>query len=112
MRDDSFNERAVLLFGATGALGHGLAEAFCDAGASVTGVDRFEPHADRTLPGVTYRTTDVTDDGEVAALFADQPAPWAVVNTVGGFAPQRPLTELDPAELTGQLTLNLLTAAL
>jgi NAD(P)-dependent dehydrogenase (short-subunit alcohol dehydrogenase family) len=35
-----------------------------------------------------------------------------VVNTVGGFAPQRPLAELNPAELTGQLTLNLVTAAL
>ena len=40
------------------------------------------------------------------------PAPWAVINTVGGFAARTPLTELDPAVLTGQLELNLLTAAL
>jgi len=38
--------------------------------------------------------------------------PWAVINTVGGYAPHTPLSELDPAELTGQLSLNLVTAAL
>lgn len=112
MPDDSFSGRAVLVFGAGGALGHGVAEAFADAGALVTGVDKFEPHADRKLPGVSYRTADVTDDAEVAALFADVGVPWAVINTVGGFAPNRPLTELDAAELAGQLSLNLITAAL
>ena len=112
MFHDSFKDRAVLVFGASGSLGHGVAEAFAGAGASVTGVDRFEPHAGRQVPGVGYRTTAVTDDVEVSALFASLPAPWAVINTVGGFAPHRPLTELDQAELVGQLSLNLLTAAL
>jgi NAD(P)-dependent dehydrogenase (short-subunit alcohol dehydrogenase family) len=111
MPHDSFAGLTVLVFGAGGALGHGVAEAFAGAGASVTGVDRFEPHADRRLPGVSYRTANVTDDAEVGALFADVARPWAVINTVGGFAPNRPLTQFDPAELTGQLNLNLLTAA-
>lgn len=111
MPQQSFTGRTVFVFGAGGALGHGVAEAFADAGASVTGVDKSEPHAGRQLPGVSYRTADVTDDAEVAALFAGVAAPWAVINTVGGFAPFRPLADLDPAELTGQLTLNLLTAA-
>jgi NAD(P)-dependent dehydrogenase (short-subunit alcohol dehydrogenase family) len=111
MPHDSFAGLTVLVFGAGGALGHGVAEAFAGAGASVTGVDRFEPHADRRLPGVSYRSADVTDDAEVGVLFADVTRPWAVINTVGGFAPNRPLTQLDPAELTGQLNLNLLTAA-
>ena len=112
MPHDDFSGRPVLIFGAGGALGHGVAEAFADAGASVTGVDKFDPHADRKLPGVSYRTADVTDDGELASLFAGVGAPWAVINTVGGFAPHRPLAELDPAELTGQLALNLISAAL
>ena len=112
MPHDSFTGRAVFVFGAGGALGHGVAEAFADAGASVTGVDKHDPHADRKLPGVSYRTADVTDDAEVAALFAGLAAPWAVVNTVGGFAPHRPLAKLDQAELIGQLNLNLITAAL
>jgi NAD(P)-dependent dehydrogenase (short-subunit alcohol dehydrogenase family) len=55
---------------------------------------------------------DVTDDGALAAFFDGQPPPWAVVNTVGGFAPQAPLARLDPSELTSQLTLNLVSAAL
>jgi NAD(P)-dependent dehydrogenase (short-subunit alcohol dehydrogenase family) len=35
-----------------------------------------------------------------------------VLNTVGGYAGQRPLADLDLAELTGQIQLNLVTAAL
>jgi NAD(P)-dependent dehydrogenase (short-subunit alcohol dehydrogenase family) len=35
-----------------------------------------------------------------------------VVNTIGGYAPARPLAQLDADELIGQLRLNLVTAAL
>jgi NAD(P)-dependent dehydrogenase (short-subunit alcohol dehydrogenase family) len=112
MQEVDFAGRSVLVFGAAGALGAGVAAAFAQAGASVTGVDRMQPQDDRRLAGVGYEAADVTDDTEVAAVFDAGAAPWAVVNTVGGFAPQRPLAELDPAELTGQLELNLVTAAL
>jgi len=112
MGEVDFAGRSVLVFGAAGALGAGVAAAFAQAGASVTGVDRMQPQDDRRLAGVGYEAADVTDDTEVAAVFDAGAAPWAVVNTVGGFAPQRPLAELDPAELTGQLELNLVTAAL
>ncbi len=112
MDDVSFAGQPVLVFGAAGALGAGVAAAFAAAGASVIGVDRMQPQDDRRLAGVSYEAADVADDTEVAAVFDAGAAPWAVVNTVGGFAPQRPLAELDPAELTGQLKLNLVTAAL
>jgi NAD(P)-dependent dehydrogenase (short-subunit alcohol dehydrogenase family) len=112
MPEAAFTGQPVLVFGAAGALGAGVAAAFAAAGASVTGVDRVEPQGDRRLAGVSYEAADVADDAEVAAVFDAGPAPWAAVNTVGGFAPQRPLAELDPAELTGQLKLNLVTAAL
>jgi NAD(P)-dependent dehydrogenase (short-subunit alcohol dehydrogenase family) len=112
MSDGSLAGRAVLVFGAGGALGRGVAEAFAGAGAEVTGVDRHEPPAERRLDGVGYVAADVTQDADVAAVFAGRPAPWAVINTIGGYAPNRPLTELDPAELSGQLTLNLVSAAL
>lgn len=111
----SFEGRTVLVFGAAGALGHGVAEAFEAEGASVIGVDRVEPTGERRLDGVRYLAADVTDDASLGQLFGEGlagQAPWAVINTVGGFAPNRPFTELDPAELTGQFTLNLLTAAL
>ena len=104
--------RTVLLFGAGGALGGGLAEAFTQAGATVNGADKHLPRQDRQLEGVTYHAVDVLDDAALGALFDAVPVPWAVINTIGGFAPQAPLTELDPAELAGQLNLNLVSAAL
>jgi NAD(P)-dependent dehydrogenase (short-subunit alcohol dehydrogenase family) len=107
-----FTDRTVMVFGAAGALGGGLAAEFAAEGAAVTGVDRAVPAAGRRLEGARYHAIDVLDDGALAALFDDGPPPWAVVNTVGGFAPHSALTDLDPAVLTGQLELNLLTAAL
>ena len=93
-----------------GALGTGLATAFAAEGAQVTGIDRAEPR--QPLPGVSHRDADVLDDVSLGALFDDLPVPWAVVNTVGGFAPHTPLAELDPDVLAGQLRLNLVSAAL
>ena len=101
-----------MVFGAAGALGAGLAAAFAAEGAALIGVDRSAPATDRRLEGASYHAVDVLDDGALAALFDAAPTPWAVVNTVGGFAPYVPLTDLDPAVLTGQLELNLVTAAL
>ncbi len=106
-----------MVIGAAGALGAGLVPAFAGEGATVIGVDRAVPAGDRRLasadyPGVSYHAVDVLDDTALAALFDEAPLPWAVVNTVGGFAGHSPLPTLDPAELTGQLELNLVTAAL
>ncbi|MBO0836396.1 MAG: NAD-dependent epimerase/dehydratase family protein, partial [Actinobacteria bacterium] len=112
MVDSGLSGRLVVVFGAAGALGSGIAAAFADAGAAVVGADRVLPAAEHQLSGVSYESIDVLDDGAVAALFDSRPAPWAVINTVGGFAPKRPLAELDPAELTSQLSLNLVSAAL
>jgi NAD(P)-dependent dehydrogenase (short-subunit alcohol dehydrogenase family) len=102
----------VLVFGGGGALGAGVAAAFAAAGAQVTAVDKSLPRDDRRLDGVEYRAADVLDDHAVRGVFDAGPAPYAVLDTVGGFAGQRPLAELDPAELTGQIQLNLVTAAL
>lgn len=107
-----FTDRTVMVFGAAGALGAGLAAAFAAEGAGVIGVDRSEPGGDRRLEGAHYHALDVLDGRALGALFDAGPPPWAVISTVGGFAPHSPLTDLDPAELTGQLELNLLTAAL
>ena len=110
--EQDYAGRPVVVFGATGALGHGVAAAFAAAGAAVTGADRAEPPAERQLPGVSWAIVDALDDDALGAMFDAAPAPWAVINTVGGFAPNRPLDELDQAELTGQLQLNLVSAAL
>jgi NAD(P)-dependent dehydrogenase (short-subunit alcohol dehydrogenase family) len=112
MAEQVYAGRTVLVFGASGALGAGIASAFAAAGAAVTGVDKAEPAAGRMLAGISYHSTDVRSDDAVGALFDAGPAPWAVVNTIGGFAPHRPIAELDAAELAGQIELNLVSAAL
>ncbi len=106
-----FTGRTVVVTGAGGALGAGLASAFTDAGADVVGVDRAAPDERALVAGVRYETVDLTDDAHVAALLDGIGTPWAVVNTVGGFAPRSPLSELDPEDLEKQLHLNLMTAA-
>ncbi len=111
-RDHGMDGKSVLVFGAAGALGAGVAAAFAAAGAAVTGADKVPPAAGRRLDAVQYEAVDVLDDGEVGAIVDAAGPLWAVLNTVGGFAPARPLAELDQAELTGQLELNLVTAAL
>jgi len=112
MQDKDFADRLVLVFGAGGALGAGVAAAFTAAGASVTGVDKAEPAKDRRLADVRYEAVNVRDDDAVGALFNSAAPPWAVINTVGGFAAARPLSELGLAELASQIELNLVTAAL
>jgi NAD(P)-dependent dehydrogenase (short-subunit alcohol dehydrogenase family) len=110
MAGTRFAGREVMVFGAAGALGAGVAAAFAAEGAQVTGVDRAAPR--QPLPGISHREADALDDASLGALFDGLPVPWAVVNTVGGFAPHTPLPELDPAVLAGQLQLNLVSAAL
>jgi NAD(P)-dependent dehydrogenase (short-subunit alcohol dehydrogenase family) len=112
MNDDTGNGytgKTVLLTGATGALGAGLAAAFRQAGADVIGVGRTAPSD--PVDGVAYERADLTDDAQVAKLFDGMDTPWAVVNTVGGFAPHTRLTRLDTDELAVQLSVNLQTAA-
>ena len=104
--------RSVLVFGAGGALGAGVAAALAGAGALVVGADKVVPPESRRLEGVRYEAVDVLDDAAVGALVDAMGRPWAVLNTIGGFAPARPLAEMDRGELTGQLELNLVTAAL
>jgi NAD(P)-dependent dehydrogenase (short-subunit alcohol dehydrogenase family) len=110
--DGGLAGRSVVVFGATGALGAGVAAAFAAAGAVVLAADRVTPATEHRLAGVSYQAVDVLDHAAVAALLDSSSAPWAVINTIGGFAPRRPLAELDPGELTGQLQLNLVSAAI
>lgn len=112
MTDMGYTGRSVLVFGAAGALGSGLLAAFAAAGALVTGADMHTPGADRRVDGARYHEVSALDDAGLGALFDAAPPPWAVINTVGGYAPHTRLDELDPGELAYQLNLNLVSAAL
>jgi NAD(P)-dependent dehydrogenase (short-subunit alcohol dehydrogenase family) len=89
--DTGLSRREVVVFGAAGALGAGVAAAFADAGAVVVGADRVRPAVEHQLSGVSYEIVDVLDDSAVAALLGSRPAPWA---------------------LNAQLQLNLVSAAI
>src|ERR1700749_3030589 len=104
--DEGLGGRSVLVFGASGALGSGVAAAFAAAGAVVTGTDIAVPDGGAAVDSVSYAAADVTDDDELRALFDRRPAPWAVINTVGGVAPRRPLAELGAAGPSPQLGLH------
>jgi NAD(P)-dependent dehydrogenase (short-subunit alcohol dehydrogenase family) len=112
MAETGYAGRAVLVFGAAGALGGGLVAAFAEAGASVSGADRRLPSPAHRRDGVRYHEVDVLDDAALGALFREEPPPWAVINTIGGYAPHTRLDALDHGELTAQLNLNLVSAAL
>jgi nucleoside-diphosphate-sugar epimerase len=58
----------VLVFGATGALGSGVAAAFAAAGAVVTGADRRLPAGGTAAAGVSSEAVDVLDDAALGAL--------------------------------------------
>jgi len=107
------SDREVLVFGATGALGAAVAAYFANMGATVRGASWHEPAAGNRLTGVTYEAVDATDDDALRQFFDAMAAPpWAVISTIGGYAPKRPLAELDAAALRHQFELNLLSAAL
>jgi NAD(P)-dependent dehydrogenase (short-subunit alcohol dehydrogenase family) len=110
--DGGLTGRSVTVFGGAGALGAGVAAAFAEAGAVVLAADRVTPAAEHQVAGVAYQAVDVLDQVAVGAVLDVSPAPWAVINTIGGFATRRPLADLDAAELTGQLQLNLVSAAI
>jgi NAD(P)-dependent dehydrogenase (short-subunit alcohol dehydrogenase family) len=103
--------RRVVVVGAAGALGAAVVSAFAASGASVVGFDRTVAD-DRRVADADYREVDVLDDAALAAAFDEVGTPWAVANVVGGYAPGGPLDELDVDELTNQLRLNLVSAAL
>jgi NAD(P)-dependent dehydrogenase (short-subunit alcohol dehydrogenase family) len=102
--------RTVVVTGAAGGLGAGVAAAFAQAGANVVGVARHDPGGG--VAGVRYVPVDLADDAATGSFFGEVGAVWAVIHTVGGYAPATPLSDLDPAELSQQLTVNLTTSAL
>jgi NAD(P)-dependent dehydrogenase (short-subunit alcohol dehydrogenase family) len=105
--------RTIVVMGGSGNLGRAVVERLRSDGATVVAADAHLPHPDAREPGVEHVLVDALDESSVAgALAAISPAPWAVVNLIGGYTPPQPLSELDTAVLRRQLELNLMTAAI
>jgi NAD(P)-dependent dehydrogenase (short-subunit alcohol dehydrogenase family) len=111
--------RRVVVTGGTGALGTGVVDVLLGAGFDVlvTWVVEREEAATRERFGerVRLERLDVTDPDATAAfgtaLDAEGGA-WGLAHLVGGYRDGEPVGELDPAGWSGQVALNMTSAAL
>ena len=120
MTSPSFDGRVAIVAGATGALGRIVAREFVAGGASVGLLgSRLEGltalAAELDLPGDRWHAeeADLTDAAvaraAVDAIAARFGALHVVVNAIGGYAGGTPVSEVDPAEITGMLDQHLWT---
>jgi len=125
--DHDFDGRVVLITGASGALGSGVARAFADAGATVCGADLVEPSGGDADDGSGGRI--FTDDGEGAFYqgdFTDEESVADVIervvtdhgrldflcNIAGTWRGGQPIAETDVDEFEFVFDVNLKTAFL
>ncbi len=105
--------RTVVVFGGGGALGRSVVGRFLAEGATVVVADATEPPSEIRQSDVTYVAVDALDEASVGGFLAGlDPAPWAVVNVIGGYTPGQPVSDLDLHVLRRQLDLNLVTATI
>ena len=92
--------RTIVVMGGSGNLGRAVVARLASDGATVVAADSHLPDPDAREPGVQHVLVDALDESSLTgALAAISPAPWAVVNLVGGYAPPQPLSELDTLSL-------------
>ena len=92
--------RRVLITGGGSGIGRALAHAFHDAGDAVTIAGRRADALAETDGGrgMTCREADVTDEGQVAALFDGAPYDVVIANAGGGTAGRVVDTSLEDFE--------------
>jgi NAD(P)-dependent dehydrogenase (short-subunit alcohol dehydrogenase family) len=112
----NYQNRHVVVTGATGALGSAVLDALLQAGATCHAPYRSEqsigrsPH--RGNPRVSFvAVDDLADEPAVARFYGDLPALWASIHIAGGFA-AAPIANSDKALLMQQLETNLVSAYL
>ena len=81
-----FKGACVLVTGGSSGIGMGVAQAFAEAGASVTVTGRRATASeyDVDLTGFTYRQAEMTDPASLGALAAEFDALDVLVNNAGG----------------------------
>jgi NAD(P)-dependent dehydrogenase (short-subunit alcohol dehydrogenase family) len=106
-------KRVLVTAGAQG-IGLAIAEAFVDAGAEVHICDvndEFLAAAKRALPTVSQSRTDVSDEAQVDAMFADLKARWGqldvLVNNAGIAGPTAQVEDTNFSEWEQTIAVNL-----
>jgi NAD(P)-dependent dehydrogenase (short-subunit alcohol dehydrogenase family) len=112
------NKRVLVTAGAQG-IGRGIAEVFLAAGADVHICDvndAFLASAKETMPGATQSKTDISDEAQVDAMFAELKARWGnldvLVNNAGIAGPTAALAETSLADWNQTIAVNLTGAFL
>jgi NAD(P)-dependent dehydrogenase (short-subunit alcohol dehydrogenase family) len=107
-----FAGKSALITGAGRGLGRGCAEALAEGGAAVTLVARNAAEIDSVAGAIRARggaaravACDVTDDAQLAALFADLGRCDILVNNAGGNQPE-PFVDVEAETLDRLLRLN------
>ena len=114
------SEKIALVTGGTGALGSVIAERLSAQGAQVAATYHSEGGSGRIPESLKQKVAlvkaNVTDEREVRALYDGIVSTWShidiVVNTVGGFLPRKPLTEVTLEEWDLMMNINLKSAFL
>jgi len=109
------SEKIALVTGGTGALGSVVANRLSSEGAHVTATYVREQSLNQTSrelrERVTFTRADVTNESEVIALYDGIVSALSridiVVNTVGGYLSQKPLTEVRVEEWDLMMNINL-----
>jgi NAD(P)-dependent dehydrogenase (short-subunit alcohol dehydrogenase family) len=116
----TLQNKAVLITGGTGALGHVVAEQMYREGAKVASSYLFETELSRLSESFRRNVytvhADVTDDEDVAALFQKVSHKVGkvdiLINIVGGFLPQTPVKNLTTKDWDHMMDMNLKSAFL
>jgi NAD(P)-dependent dehydrogenase (short-subunit alcohol dehydrogenase family) len=114
-----FDDRVVLVTGASGALGSGICEAFRGAGATVCATDVVDPDDEDALldaSGIDFYRADFTDEADVErvveGVVEEHGRLDALCNVAGTWAGGQPLDETPAEEFEMLLDVNLRTTFL
>jgi NAD(P)-dependent dehydrogenase (short-subunit alcohol dehydrogenase family) len=116
----TLSEKYALVTGGTGGLGSVVAQRLCDEGCSVAISYRGEKDLNRLPQSLRDRTkafkADVTDEADVHSLFDVVTGSLGgidiVVNTVGGYLPQRVIADTSVDDWDLMMDINLKSAFL
>lgn len=109
MNTQAFAGKPVLITGANGHFGRELMQAFAQAGASVTGIDRDAAPADLAA-GARHDVLDLTDSAAIAhrvSAWDDASLPHILINNAAIF-PFADILEADPQLCRAILEVNVL----
>jgi 3-oxoacyl-[acyl-carrier protein] reductase len=106
-----YSGNQVLVTGGSNGIGHGIASAYLEAGATVTitGTRASADDYDKDLSGFRYRQLQVTDSAQIEAVAADIKTLDILINNAGASLPGGK-DEYEPTVFEQCLQINLTSA--